>query len=190
MANTTEDLFRTLFGEVQDSPTAYTVLARLKSVLTGIVLAAGTAIIGKIGFDPAALGQATMANSLPVALASNQSALSVSSSPITTSLGVSNAAFTSADQSGAAAAVTAAPTAGQKLVITDVLVSIGAVAQTITITEETTGTVKLKLYLLASTNFHYKPVGKLKLDTADKKLMVQSSALGAIAVTAQYYSEA
>lgn len=35
-------------GEVQASPTAYTVLARLKDLLTGIVLAAGTAVLGKV----------------------------------------------------------------------------------------------------------------------------------------------
>lgn len=41
----------TQLGEVQASPTAYTLLARLKDLLTGIVLAAGTNIIGKVGID-------------------------------------------------------------------------------------------------------------------------------------------
>lgn len=40
-----------LVGEVQPDPTANTVLARLKALLTGIVLAAGSAIIGKVGID-------------------------------------------------------------------------------------------------------------------------------------------
>lgn len=35
-------------GEVQDTPTAFTLLRRLKDLLTGIVLAAGNAIIGKV----------------------------------------------------------------------------------------------------------------------------------------------
>ncbi len=35
-------------GEVQASPTSNTLLDRLKALLTGIVLAAGTAVIGKI----------------------------------------------------------------------------------------------------------------------------------------------
>ena len=39
------------YGEVQASPTTYTLLDRLKALLTGIVLAAGTAIIGKVGID-------------------------------------------------------------------------------------------------------------------------------------------
>lgn len=38
-------------GEIQASPTSNTVLDRLKQLLTGIVLSAGTAIIGKVGID-------------------------------------------------------------------------------------------------------------------------------------------
>jgi hypothetical protein len=38
-------------GEVQASPTANTVLDRLKALLTGIVLSAGSALIGKVGID-------------------------------------------------------------------------------------------------------------------------------------------
>lgn len=40
-----------LVGEVAGSPTANTVLDRLKALLTGIVLAAGTALLGKVGID-------------------------------------------------------------------------------------------------------------------------------------------
>lgn len=39
------------FGEVQASPTANTVLDRLKALLTGIVLSASSAIIGRVGID-------------------------------------------------------------------------------------------------------------------------------------------
>lgn len=38
-------------GEVQATPTAYTLLRRLKDLLTSIVLAAGSAVIGKVGHD-------------------------------------------------------------------------------------------------------------------------------------------
>jgi len=41
----------TQMGEVQASPTANTVLARLKDLLTGIVLAAGSNIIGQVSID-------------------------------------------------------------------------------------------------------------------------------------------
>jgi hypothetical protein len=43
-----ESTFTGRIGEVQASPTANTVLDRLKALLTGIVLAAGTALIGKV----------------------------------------------------------------------------------------------------------------------------------------------
>lgn len=105
------------------------------------------------------------------------------------SFGVSGAMFTSADQSAAAAAVTDAPSAGKKLVITDIVISVGATAQTITLTEQTSLTVKGKYYVPANTTIIIPFRGKFKLDTADKKLMVQSSAAGNIAVGALYYSE-
>lgn len=38
-------------GEVQTTPTANTLLRRLKDLLTGIVLSAGSALIGKVGID-------------------------------------------------------------------------------------------------------------------------------------------
>lgn len=41
----------TQLGAVTASPTANTVLDRLKALLTGIVLSAGTALIGKVGID-------------------------------------------------------------------------------------------------------------------------------------------
>lgn len=47
----TDDPLLTVLGEVQATPTANTVLRRLKDLLTQTVLAAGTAIIGKVGID-------------------------------------------------------------------------------------------------------------------------------------------
>lgn len=43
-----QDATQALIGEVQATPTANTVLGRLKDLLTGIVLAAGTALLGKV----------------------------------------------------------------------------------------------------------------------------------------------
>lgn len=43
-------------GEIADNPTANTLLARVKGLFTGIVLAAGSAIIGKVGIDQTAPG--------------------------------------------------------------------------------------------------------------------------------------
>lgn len=47
----TDDPLLALIGEVQASPTANTVLDRLKALLTGTSLAAGSAVIGKVGID-------------------------------------------------------------------------------------------------------------------------------------------
>lgn len=104
--------------------------------------------------------------------------------------GLTNSApFTSADQSAAVAAVTAAPTSGQKLVITDLIVSVDT-DMTATFTVETTGHVVHKLYLPAKSVVNLCTRSPVKLGTADKKLMVQTSAAGNIAVQALYYSEA
>src|ERR1035437_2256350 len=53
--------------------------------------------------------------------------------------GVAGVPFTSADQHSAAASVTDAPTGGQKLIIDDLIVSIGT-AMSVTFKEETSGT--------------------------------------------------
>lgn len=104
-------------------------------------------------------------------------------------LGVAGARFHSADQSGAPAAVTDAPTAGQKLVITDLIIS----AQTnmvLTFTEQTSGTILLVVDVLAHVPLPLSFRGKLKLLTADKKLMVQASVAGVIDISPLYFSEA
>lgn len=103
--------------------------------------------------------------------------------------GVSGARFTSADQSAAAAAITDAPTSGQKLVITDVIVSVDT-AMRVDLKEETSGTVLASLYLPANSSGQFTPRGKLKLATANKKLMLQTSAAGNVTATAFYHSEA
>jgi len=46
-----QDALAGLVGEVQASPTSNTVLDRLKALLTGIVLAAGANVVGKVGID-------------------------------------------------------------------------------------------------------------------------------------------
>ncbi len=102
--------------------------------------------------------------------------------------GVSGARVTSADASGGIN-VTDAPTAGQKLVVTDVLVSADTAVR-VDFKVETAGTVLASVYLPANGTLQLTFRGKLKLALADKKLQVQTSAAGNIAVTANYYSEA
>ena len=84
---------------------------------------------------------------------------------------------------------TAAPTGGQKIVVTDILVSVDT-AMSVSFQEETSATVFAKLYLPANGSAQFTPRSKLKLDTADKKLAIDTSVAGNIAVTAFYYSEA
>ena len=107
----------------------------------------------------------------------------------TSVFGVSGAAVTSSDLSASPTAITDAPTAGQKIILTDLLVSSGA-AISITFTEETSGTVIAKVFCAANSTTSVQLRGKVKLATADKKLMAQASGAGALAITAVYYSEA
>lgn len=108
----------------------------------------------------------------------------------TPTLGVSSAAFTSSDASAAAVAVTDAPGTGKYIALHQLIVAAGSAALTFTFTEETSGTVLLKLFLLAGTSFQIPLVGKIKLATANKKLMVQTNQAGTCAVTALYVAEA
>jgi hypothetical protein len=107
----------------------------------------------------------------------------------TTSLGVSGARITSADQSAAVASITDAPTSGQKIVVDDILFS-SDTALRLDFSEETTGTILFSVYLSAGSSGQFTPRGKLKLATADKKLQWRASAAGNIAVTPLYHSEA
>ena len=100
----------------------------------------------------------------------------------------SSACFTSANQSASPDFVTLAPTTGQKLVITDLVVSV-ANSQTVTFTEETTDTVFLTLYMAANSTVTVSPRALFKLNTINKRLQVQSSAAGKISVLAFYRSQ-
>lgn len=107
----------------------------------------------------------------------------------TSVFGISAARFTSADQHSAVASVTDAPTSGQKLVITDLVVSVDT-AMSVSFKEETSGTVLYTLYMAANGVAQITPRGKMKLATADKHLQVLTSVAGNVSVTAFYYSEA
>jgi hypothetical protein len=95
---------------------------------------------------------------------------------------------TSADMT-TAAAITAAPTSGQKIVAMDILISTDT-AMSFTIQEETSATVFAKLYLPANGSAQITLRGYLKAAVADKKLMGKASVAGNVAITAVYFSEA
>lgn len=106
----------------------------------------------------------------------------------TSKFGVSSAAVVSADMT-TAAAVTDAPTSGQKLVITDIVVSADT-AMSVLFEEETSGTDIFKVFIPANGMAQITPRSKVKLATANKKLTAKASVSGNIAMTVCYYSEA
>lgn len=95
----------------------------------------------------------------------------------------------SADMSGAAADLTDAPASGETLVITDLVISTDT-NMTLTLKEETSGTIFWVLYLAADNTIQITPRSHQKLETADKKLQGQTSVAGNISITASYFSEA
>lgn len=95
---------------------------------------------------------------------------------------------TSADMS-TAANITAAPTGGQKLVITDILLSADT-AMLMEFKEETSGTVIGAVRIPADGIVQITPRSKWKLPVADKKLQGDSDASGNVYITVFYYSEA
>jgi hypothetical protein len=103
--------------------------------------------------------------------------------------GISGVPFLSADQHSAPASVTDAPTSGQKLCITDTVISVDT-QMSVTFKEETTGTiVSGPYYMTANSVLQVTPRGKFKLPTANKRLQVLTSVSGNIMVCSYYYSE-
>jgi hypothetical protein len=111
----------------------------------------------------------------------------------TQSFGVAGQTFTSADQHSAPAPVTDAPAAGMKLVISDCEISCDT-PMSLSFTEETTGKLVAKVFMSPTPPgtpvYNLAKAGRRKLSTAGKRLMVQTSVPGNIAITAHYYSEA
>lgn len=103
--------------------------------------------------------------------------------------GVAGTPFVSADQSGAKANVTDVPVTGQKLVITDLEISVDT-DMAVTFYEESNATpIAGPFYMAAKSSFNALTHSKRKLVTANKRLQVQTSVLGNIMVNALYYSE-
>lgn len=180
---------------------------------------------------PASLGQGTMAQSLPVVVASNQTAVSVSgpltdaelraaavpisidqTTPGTTNGVQVNAAlpagsntigamtdagpqqtvtrtYTASADMTTAADITPAPTAGQKIVAMDVLVSTDT-AMSFSIQEETSATVFAKVFLPANGSAQITLRGYIKAAVANKKLQGKASVAGNVAITTVTFSEA
>lgn len=107
----------------------------------------------------------------------------------TTARGVGGVPVNSADMT-TAAAVTGAPTAGEKLVIDDILVSTDT-EMSVTFIEETSLTViRGPIYLAANSTTQITLRGKTKLPVAGKKLLCDASVAGNITVEVLHHSEA
>lgn len=104
------------------------------------------------------------------------------------SFGVTGSAYVSANATGTVA-ITDVPTTGQKLVITDVLLSTDT-AMNILLQEETSANVIAKIFLPANGTVQWTPRGKVKLATVNKRLMAKASVTGNVGITTNYYSEA
>jgi hypothetical protein len=104
--------------------------------------------------------------------------------------GIAGVPFTSADQHLTAVNCTDAPTTSQKLVITDLIVSVDA-AMSVTFKEETSGIVVVgPLYMAANAVVQLTPRSKIwKLGSINTHLQVITSVTGHIMVDAGYYSE-
>lgn len=132
------------------------------------------------------LGQQSMADSLPVTLASDQSQVpTTDDGPAWTS----NYKFTTSADATGGADITNAPSAGQRIYVTDILISVDT-AMYVSFLEETSGTEVMRLYLPANGSAQITPRSAFRLPTADRKLRIDASVAGNIAVTCWYYSEA
>jgi hypothetical protein len=154
-------------------------------------IAAGDNNIGNVDIASIAAGDNNIGNVDIASIASGSSIIGATydaGATWTQVFGVSGIAFTSADAS-TAAAVTDAPSGGEKLVIDDIIFSADTEMQ-VDFELETSGAVFFSCFIPANTLYQITPRGKFKLPTADKKLMVDTSVAGNISVLVFYHSEA
>jgi hypothetical protein len=98
---------------------------------------------------------------------------------------------TSADMSGAGGtAITVAPTLDEKLVLDDLIVSVGPTPMEVSLTEQDTGTVFCSSFFPVNGTIQLTLIDHFKTNTANKKFHILTSAAGQIRVTAHYHSEA
>ncbi len=132
---------------------------------------------------PAALGQAIMNASMPVVVASDQSALPISGTVLNGGPSwTQDVTPTSSADLSAGADITPAPTTGQHRVIESIVVSAGA-AMVLVIKEETTGTVLHRFNLGIGGNGEWNPANGLRLPSLNKKLQAQASVSGQVDIT-------
>jgi hypothetical protein len=130
-------------------------------------------------------GQQAMASSLPVVIASDQSAVkTLDAGPAQTLVRT----YTPSADMTTAAEITASPTGGMKIVVTDIIIS-SDTAMDFSIQMESSNNILAKVYLAAGSTVQITPRGYLKGDAADKKIYGKASVSGNVAITAIYFSE-
>jgi hypothetical protein len=109
---------------------------------------------------------------------------------VTSVWGVAGVPFVSANAT-TAVNISDAPTSGQKIVIDDIILSVGA-DMDITIKEETSGAVIFGPWYCSAKSGPMQITlrGKRKLATANKKVQIQTSVAGTVTCTMGYHSEA
>ena len=140
--------------------------------------------IDGLGAPGAPVGQVVTVQGDPAGIA-----VPVAPVPQTCILGISGTRFTSANASAAAAPVISAPGGVLKAVLVNLIITVGAVPLTVYFTEETTTTALFDIYMAALSTTII-PLSRLKLVTANKRLMVQTSGAGNISVSAVWFAEA
>lgn len=133
-----------------------------------------------------ATGQATSANSLPVVISSDQSAISTKDAGPAQTL---TQTYTSSADMTTAVAITPAPTTGQKIVAMDILISSDA-AMSFTVQMETSNNVLAKVFLPVYGSAQISLAGGLKGDAINKRLFGKASVTGNVSITTKTYSEA
>ena len=101
---------------------------------------------------------------------------------------VSSYTYTTSSNMSTAADITAAPTSGMKLIITDIILS-SDTQMLFSFREETSDTVIGAVRLPADGTVQLTPRSTWKLPVADKKLQGYASTSGNVYVTVLYYSE-
>lgn len=156
--------------------------AGLPVTVGSLVLGAGTNNIGDV--DVASLPATVIAGMATLPTGTNTIGATKDAGAAWTTVYTYTA---SADMS-TPAAITAAPTAGQKICIDDIVFS-SDTALSMEFEEESSGTVIFKIYIPANGSVQITPRGKVKLPVADKKLFGDASASGNVAITVTYHSE-
>lgn len=130
----------------------------------------------------------SVANPVPISDAGGSVTVDGATKDAGPSWTVTRAYTTSADMT-TAAALTAAPTAGQKIVLDDIIISTDT-AMLFEIEMETSANVLAAVRLPANGTVQLTLRNGLKGDAADKKLFGDASAAGNVYITCCYHSEA